>query len=229
MIKQFLLFILLSLSSLAALAVPTVTDVEATIVSGDYVKAKEQLKEVLKVKPDSVVANKYMLEVIKIEYAGSLKPSVEYKIYEDALKQIAADKAKRIEAERIAAEEKRSAEIWASVRTFFAWLIGLAVLGAGGFFLWMRTSTILAKRKWVKSATDKSVHINKVLSKALGHDEGVLYFKKKSEVIRLDAISLRDDNNDVIEIITENGDYDVEMIDNHFKNAYKFIDRHGIE
>ena len=64
MIKHFILFILLSLGSVTtAFAIPTVSEIESTIASGDYKEAKSKLNEVLKVHPDSVVANKYMLEI----------------------------------------------------------------------------------------------------------------------------------------------------------------------
>lgn len=48
-------------------AVPSVVEVEKTIASGDYTKAKAQLEEVLKANPDSIVAAKYLLEIVRIE------------------------------------------------------------------------------------------------------------------------------------------------------------------
>ena len=66
-LKSLFVFLLLSLSSLAALAMPSVADVETTIASGDYAKAKMQINEVLKANPNSYVANRYMLEIIRIE------------------------------------------------------------------------------------------------------------------------------------------------------------------
>lgn len=233
MIKQSLMFIILSLSSLAALAVPTVTDVEATINSGEYAKAKEQIKEVLKVHPDSVVANKYMLEIIKIEYAGSLKPSVEYKVYENKLKQIEAAKQKRLEEERLAAEKKRKAEFWAGVRTFFSWLFGLllvAALAVGGFIILRKR--ILAKketerkRKWKGIAQEKFVHINDVLSRNLKDRED--FQRKYGTNAKLDAIALNDDNLEAMQAVYDD-DYSEEIINRHFKAAYQFIDNLGLE
>ena len=124
MIKQFILFILLSLGSVTtAFAIPTVSEIESTIASGDYKEAKSKLKEVLKVHPDSVVANKYMLEIIKIEYAGSLQPSVEFKIYEDKLKQIEVKKQEKLLKEQEALAEKKRAEFKAKVKSFFNFIL----------------------------------------------------------------------------------------------------------
>lgn len=233
MIKQSLMFIILSLSSLAALAVPTVTDVEATINSGEYAKAKEQIKEVLKVHPDSVVANKYMLEIIKIEYAGSLKPSVEYKVYEDKLKQIEAVKQKRLEEERLAAEKKRKAEFWAGVRTFFSWLFGLLIvvaLSVSGFIVLRKRRAAKEeterKRKWKRIAEEKFVHINDVLSRHLKDRDA---FQNKYGInAKLDAIALNDDNLESMQAVYDD-DYSEEMINRHFKDAYRFMDNLGLE
>lgn len=234
MIKRLVLLILLSLSSLAALAVPSVTEVEGTISSGDYAKAKSQIKEVLKVHPDSVVANKYMLEIIKIEYAGSLQPSVEFKIYEDKLKQIAVEKAKRLEAERIAKEKKEKEEFWLGVRIFFKNLfIVLAIISAlaigGIYFTKHRKKVEEQKRKqeWVKQAKSKFLHIHGIFERALekGEEEftqGYRYSQWR------DLLLLDKDNKEAMEAV-DNNDYEERMINDHFKDAYSFIDKVGLE
>lgn len=163
MIKKAFLFLLLSLSSLAALAIPSVSDVEKTINSGDYVKAKSMLTAVLKEHPDSIVANKYMLEVIKIEYAGSLQPSVEYKLYEGRIKQLEKEKAQR-----------KDDEFRKQFSIFF--LSGIFIICAvGGFFIikpfwvdYMAAKKVAKKERerqeqWVKRAREQAVQINGIL------------------------------------------------------------------
>ena len=72
-LKSLFVFLLLSLSSLAALAMPSVADVETTIASGDYAKAKAQLNEVLKANPQATV-------VIMMNATGLTRRGVEYQL-----------------------------------------------------------------------------------------------------------------------------------------------------
>ena len=93
-------------TGVAHTAPPSVLVVEKTIASGDYTKAKTQLEEVLKVNPDSIVATKYMLEIVRIENARDNQPSVEYKLYEDRLAKLEQAKAERIALAKKIQDEK---------------------------------------------------------------------------------------------------------------------------
>lgn len=231
MIKNIILFILLSISSITAYAIPTVTDIEYTINNGDYSKAKEQLKEVLKVHPNSVVANKYMLEIIKIEYAGSLKPSVEFKIYENNLKQIELHKQLKIQAEKEALRLKQREESFARFKTFMYYLFITSILILLSFVLYKFINIKLKenqeqkkKTEWLNKVNNDTTRLNEILSKYISNSE---LLKDKSHLLSsLD--DLYKDNLDVIQAINDN-DYSVQLIDNHLRNSWSFLDRYGIE
>jgi hypothetical protein len=232
MIKQLSLFIILSLCSLAALAVPSVTDVESTINSGDYAKAKTQLQEVLKVHPDSIVANRYMLEVIKIEYAGSLQPSVEYKVYENKVNQLEKEKNARIAAKK--AEEERLAHE-AFMKRFWSFMIwGLCLVLAGGLILGaivLVHKQIEKKRlakeeiKWRDQAYSKFVELNAIFDRLLEDEDECRRKYSSGGVFNLK--NLREDNKEAMEAV-QNGDYQKDMINRHFENAYKYLDVKGM-
>lgn len=231
MIKNIILFILLSISSITAYAIPTVTDIEYTINNGDYSKAKEQLKEVLKVHPNSVVANKYMLEIIKIEYAGSLKPSVEFKIYENNLKQIELHKQLKIQAEKEALRLKQREESFARFQTFMYYLFITFILILLSFVLYKFINIKLKenqeqkkKIKWLNKVNNDTTKLNEILSKYISNSE---LLKDKSDLLSF-LEDLYKDNLDVIQAINDN-DYSVQLIDNHLRNSWSFLDRYGIE
>lgn len=234
-LKSIILGALISLGSLATFAaVPTVAEVESTIASGDYTKAKTQLKEVIAKNPDSIVANKYMLEVLSIEYAGSLKPSVEYKLYEANLNKALADKAEKAYqkalAEQAKAERERKQKFWKGVRTAISIVVVIALI----FFFCMfavpkikqRQAEIKLKKElevWKSKATEDMVHINSVLSTYLEDSQGSTYVS----TYRL-ATLLKEDNLEALDAI-KNNDYNRLTIERHIRDAYGFFDTHGIE
>ena len=170
MIKHFILFILLSLGSVTtAFAIPTVSEIESTIGSGDYKEARSKLNEVLKVHPDSVVANKYMLEIIKIEYAGSLQPSVEFKIYEDKLKQIEVKKQQKILQEQEVLVAKKRAEFKAKVKSFFNFILILCIFAVVFYFLYLvfikhynKIVENMKHAKWKAKVVSETNHFNTI-------------------------------------------------------------------
>lgn len=241
MIKNLILFILLSLGSVTAtFAIPSVIDVEKTISSGDYDKAKKELEEVLKVHPNSLVANSYMLEVLKIEYAGSLVPSVSYKLYENKINEIKnnleLERLKQIEAQK----EKAKQEFWATLKKvaiFFSLFVLL-------FLICLKLSSIyrLKKQKelqeklvlekereeeeWVKKSIRITNELDVILSK---HMENLEVIKSNYHpYVARDLNNLYLDNQDFCEVL-KNRDYgDRNSIDRHINNCWSFLDKSGI-
>ena len=234
MIKQFILFILLSLGSVTtAFAIPTVSEIESTIASGDYKEAKSKLNEVLKVHPDSVVANKYMLEIIKIEYAGSLQPSVEFKIYEDKLKQIEVKKQQKILQEQEALAAKKRAEFKAKVKSFFNFILILCIFAIVFYFLYLvfikhynKIVENMKHAKWKAKVVSETNHFNTIFSKHLEKPE--LIVQKYDQSILNDMNYLHLDNTDFIKALVLN-DVNVNTLNRHIKNTYDFLDRYGFE
>lgn len=235
-IKSVFVFLLLSLSSLAALAMPSVADVEHTIANGDYEKAKSQLNEVLKAQPDSYVANRYMLEIIKIENARDNVASVGYKIYEDKLARIEAAKAAKLAAIKKAEEEKLAKERAAKFRSFmwdfFRTLVVLAIL-FGGFLLGLKyhrrkqfqkeqkrkeQELLVAKGELMADLID----LNNLLNKGIDDPQ----FDGTSTLTLLNDLKL--DNLDAINCL-DNDDFNLDAVKRHVRNASEFLRRNGIE
>lgn len=139
-------------------AVPSVVEVEKTIASGDYTKAKEQLDEVLKANPDSIVAAKYYLEVVRIENARDNQPSVEYKLAEDRLAKLEKVKADRLAAENKAKEDKLMEERKAIAFKTFMGLILTMFGGLAGWLLFNRYKAVqVIKREREEEAARQKV------------------------------------------------------------------------
>lgn len=234
MIKQFILFILLSLGSVTTtFAIPSVSEIESTISSGDYKEAKSKLNEVLKVHPDSVVANKYMLEIIKIEYAGSLQPSVEFKIYEYKLKQIEIKKQEKILKEQEALAAKQRAEFKAKVKAFFNFILIFCIFAIIFYCLYLvfikHYNTIKEKMKqakWKAKVVSETNHFNTIFTKHLKNPE--LIVQKYDQSILDDMNYLNLDNDDFIKALVLD-DYNVDTLNRHIKNTYAFLDKYGFE
>ena len=236
-LKSLFVFLLLSLSSLAALAMPSVADVETTIASGDYAKAKTQINEVLKANPNSYVANRYMLEIIRIENARDNQPSVGYKMYEDKLKQIDKAKADRLVAERKAKEEKAAAErqaafkrgVWTFFKVIF-WALVFAGLGAL-IVIFMRKQRAKKERQrelealeeWKGDVRPDLIDFNAIFKRVLGNLND---YRLSTYAVQL----LRDldlDNVDYINDLDINK-FDTDVIERHIRNAKDFIEEHGL-
>lgn len=243
MIKQFFMFIILSLSSLAALAVPTVTEVENTINSGDYAKAKTMLKEVLVAHPDSLVANRYMLEAIKIEYAGSLKPSVEYKVYEQNIQKIENDRREKAYQEMIRRQEAEKAATKEKIMTVLNWIfvtIIIALIVFIGLLIYRKKIKperdrrkkeqleLLRKQEWLKQADEKFLKLNRFFSDILDDEVALTNFEHKYGRWAVDDLrALNADNIEASEAVSNN-DYSEKIIDRHFENAFRNASKWGI-
>ena len=236
-LKSLFVFLLLSLSSLAALAMPSVADVETTIASGDYAKAKMQINEVLKANPNSYVANRYMLEIIRIENARDNQPSVGYKIYEDKLKQIEKAKADRLVAERKAKEEKEAAERNAAFKhgvwTFFKVIFWALVFVGIGFIIviFMRKQRIKKERQrkldaleeWKGDVRPDLIDFNAIFKRVLGDLSSYNLSPFAVQLLR----DLDLDNLDYINDLDINK-FDTNVIERHIGNAKDFIEEHGL-
>lgn len=236
-LKSLFVFLLLSLSSLAALAMPSVADVETTIASGDYAKAKMQINEVLKANPNSYVANRYMLEIIRIENARDNQPSVGYKIYEDKLKQIEKAKADRLVAERKAKEEKEAVErkaafkrgVWAFFKVIFWALVFVGI----GFIIviFMRKQRIKKERQreldaleeWKGDVRPDLIDFNAIFKRVLGDLSSYNLSPFAVQLLR----DLDLDNLDYINDLDINK-FDTNVIERHIGNAKDFIEEHGL-
>ena len=236
-LKSLFVFLLLSLSSLAALAMPSVADVETTIASGDYAKAKTQLNEVLKANPNSYVANRYMLEIIRIENARDNQPSVGYKIYEDKLKQIEKAKAERLAEERKAKEEKAAAErkaafnrfVWSFLKACF-WLV---IFAGVGFLITIfvrkqrakkeRERELAAIEEWKGDVRPDLIDFNAIFKRVLGDLSSYNLSPFAVQLLR----DLDLDNLDYINDLDINK-FDTNVIERHIRNAKDFIEEHGL-
>ena len=231
--KHLVMFLLLSLSSFAALAVPSVRDVETKIANGEYSEAKSLLKQVLKEQPDSYVANRYMLEILNLEYARTLKPSVEYKLYEDELARIANKKAER---ERLVAEAQ-AAESRAKVTRILFSMLGVVLFAGFIFFtltvIFPRVSAYrnekeaarleaIRLKKWKADTLPDLIDLNSIMSN-LSHEAIAALRPHQRELLE----GLRLDNLDAMTCL-QNDDYNEELIDRHLINAYEFLTRYKL-
>lgn len=231
--------LIMSMCSVAAYALSSVKDVEAELSKGNYEEAKTMLKEVLKTNPDSIVAHKYILQVFDIEYAQTLKPSVEYKLYEaslaNAYKKIAAEKARIAEAERKALEAKREAERKeqnAQVLKALTWaMLIVCVTGAGcmGYrYFAMQKARKREKdeeREWYNSAYSDIIDINKLVSimRANIENKDNVYDAQSRQLLTM----LDNDNQDVQGCLDRH-DFHRNSVIQHIRDAYSFFDEKGV-
>lgn len=233
MMKNFVMFLLLSLSSFAALAVPTVTEVETKIANGEYNEAKQLIEEVLKKHPDSYVANRYMLEILNLQYAQDLKPSVAYKLYENRLAEI----EKSIAAKKKAIAEAKAAEERAQVGRVLGYVVLFFVLaGAIAAFVLLviprykaAQAEKLKKRKaeerlreWKSDTMPDLIDLNQILQDAAEDDKYAKLTNQQKQLIK----DLYEDNLDAIGCLNRD-DFNTDLIDRHIRNARDYLGRHG--
>jgi len=217
-----------------ALAIPTVEQVETSISKGDYTTAKKQLGEVLAIHPDALVANKYMLEIIKIEYAKTQTPSVEYKLYENRIATINTVIAK--EKARLAKidQDRKDAVKAENVKLFLKWMVALALLVMVGTIFYFGTKRILIHRRnilqqlqekevlriWVGDTRAALLDMNKfiTITQAENNDWENRYPKLKF---------LLDDTLMYLEEL-KCGAFNGEDIDRHFENAEDYFKKVGL-
>ena len=135
--------------------VPSVSQIESTIASGDYTEARKQLGEVLKENPDSYVANRYMFEIVKIENGRDDTPSVDYKIYEDRLTQITKATEKRLAEEARKVQEAKDAERRKAFHSMLINFLIFAALGGIGFFIFIK----IKEKSDIKKAEQKRLDL----------------------------------------------------------------------
>lgn len=219
--------ILLGSAFTSAANIPSVTEVESTIASGDYVAAKDQVKQVLKAYPDSYVANRYMLEIIKIENGRDNKPSAEYKIYENYLAKIEAERDKRVHEKLKAEIEAKRAESNKVLVRFILGFLGLIIAAGACFFLYTRINIVRQQKKeaeefdqWLKNVNEDLLDINAAIVKA---KVLTLSGYQKIQVDNLDK-----DNTDELRRVTSRS-VNRDDVTRHIINAKSFLRDCGVE
>lgn len=221
-ILHILFLAIVTLFTSIAYAAPTVAQVEDLIAKGDYPKAREQLAEVLKVNPDSYIANRYMFEIVKIENARDNVSSAQYKLYEDRIAKIEKAKADRLAAVKKAEEEKRSAERWTIFRNIMLTIfisIGFGIVGYLGYGRHTRLKQIVAeqkrKEKWTDTVTADMLDIGNLLDSAL--------IRTTYNSRMMGALSdLKADNLDAMNQV-QLGDVNESAINQHIRNAKQYL------
>lgn len=198
-------------------ATPTVVEVEAKMIAGDYAGAKADLNKVLEKHPDSYVANRYLLELEKLEYAKTLQITPAYRIYEQ---RIAAIEVAKAEKDR---EEATKIMLW--------FVLFIIVLGATWtvVVLYTRHRKKMKKiakkeakeREWKGRVMPDLVDINAIISRVQAEQE-----HKLPQSTRTLLEDLRLDNIDAIRAI-DNNDYEAKAIDRHIRDAKDYLFEQG--
>lgn len=208
-------------SSFVAAAIPTVTQVESTIASGNYLEARKQLGQVLKAYPDSYVANRYMFEVIKIENGRDNKPSVEYKLYEDKLTQITIATKKRIAIEN---EVRQKAIADKRFKTFINFLIASVLISFLIFISYIGYTRYQASQKIKKEKEEFEEWLEEVNGYLLNVDKAIkrsfLTTMSSKDKDLLECLDL--DNLDVMKQVKQ-VDVNTNAVDSHIRNAREFL------
>ena len=208
-------------SSFVAAAIPTVTQVESTIASGNYLEARKQLGQVLKAYPDSYVANRYMFEVIKIENGRDNKPSVEYKLYEDKLTQITIATKNRITIEN---EVRQKAIANKRFKTFINSLIASVLISFLIFISYIGYTRYQASQKIKKEKEEFEKWLEEVNGYLLNIDKAIkrsfLTTMSSKDKDLLECLDL--DNLDVMKQVKQ-VDVNTNAVDKHIRNAREFL------
>lgn len=227
-VRTFILFLLLSLSSAAALAVPSMVEVEKSIATEDFTKAKSQLLEVLKKYPDSYVANRYMVQVLELEYARTLKPSVERKFYESRLKEVNA----KIEAEKSERYNERLQKVLITVAIVLLMIALVTVACIFGIPVLKRRKALkeeaLRVEKWKAEALADLIDIDHAISSVLDDELTLDVFTKSYPASKLQLLKDLDaDNKDAIRSLNEN-DFREGAIRQHISDGRDFLYHIGV-
>lgn len=225
---QLFAFLLLSLCSLAALAVPTVQEVEGEIAAGQYDKAKVLIKEVLKANPDSIVAHKYMIQIMDLEYAQTLKPSVEYKLYENNIEAI---KVKIAKDKQDVVNKEYNERIKIVVKILFILMFIVPVALLVWFILIPRIKVMqenkrveIEKIDWQNKAWADVLDIGIMINNMYSMNETKTFMPHVLGLLK----SLAEDNDDVMGCLERN-DYNRKLVDRHVSDAFSFFKSHGVE
>lgn len=218
--------ILLGSAFTCAANIPSVSQVESTIASGNYVEARKQLEEVLKTNPDSFVANRYMLEIVKIENARDNVSSVEYKLYEDRVNKIRLQTEQRKAAELKAKKDKEDAERTQVLLNALYTVLFLVFLGGLSFLGYKKYQTYQEKAEerkkfdaWASKATADMLDIEKGLNKA-----SVMVLGSYKTSLLDDLIA---DNADALEQVLK-ADVNMSAVNSHIRNAKQFLAECGV-
>lgn len=230
---QVIAILILSVCSFTSHALSSVKDVENEIAAGNYDHAKTMLKDVIKTHPNSIVAHMYMLQVLDLEYAKTLKPSVEYKVYESGLmasvKALNDAKAKAAKDAEEAADKRRNDRVLSVLK----WIGYTLLTGALAFVAWIfykRYKTRKKEReelaKWVNDTYADIIDINKLAQNMLEkiNDHPNMFIKEVIEMVH----AIDEDNQDVQKCL-DAGDFNKLAVTTHVRNAYLFFSTHGIK
>ena len=211
-----LLIISLFSSFAYASTVPSVTQVESSIASGDYKESRELLKEVLKINPDSYVANRYMFEIVKIENARDNTPSVEYKLYEDRIKKI----EQQTEERRIAEKKAKIHKFIKTVLYSFLLLIIIGALSYLGYFKYKKYLVRQKENKKLKQWCSKTTADLLDIQNSLVNAKSTSFTEHKKSLLN-DLIA---DNEDAMQQVLLS-DVNTFAIEKHINNAKNFLEK----
>lgn len=204
-----------------AKAETSVSDVEKLLVDGNYVEAKKELDNILKEYPDSIVAHKYMIEVLKLEHAATLKYDVAYKIHEE--------KIKNIETAIAEAEYEKSK---AKALNFLLYVFGLFAIGGLTLLLYNNHKKIVEKKKavieenrWYEQTLEEAVHYGAIINTIqMNINDGNV---RIDENVKKMFNAVYDDHDEVLRCINMR-DINKEMYNNHIRDVRDFLVTAGL-
>lgn len=187
-------------------AIPSVADVESSIAKQDLDKAKQQLTEVLKQKPDSYVANRYMAEILKLEYAKTGVKTPAYNLYMQKVTEIDAAKEKR-------QSDQRWASFFNGLVALLCVLVLIGSVALGGLFLKKRRDLVHARQAeedWANKALDEIVKIARQI-------DGIEVLNPPTTKERIELLqALKHDNLDALNCVNTQ-DYHKPSIEQHIR------------
>lgn len=215
-----LAFVLACCGLNSANASMSVNEVEQLIAAGKYDKAEKELQAVIKEYPDSIVAHKYMIEVLKLRHASNLEYTVQYKVHEQEILRIKED------IEKTQSEMRHNR----TVNIVFVFILIFAT-GITGFFAFKfiskRRNEYVRKKEildWHAKAKAECIQYSIQINSALSYSNtGVVEISEQDKVL-LNILS--DDHNDVVNCI-DNNDMDTTMYRNHLDDVKNFLVSRG--
>lgn len=210
MIKYILTFMFFLACN--AFADITVAELDKLIAS-DLKAATVQTEALVKSHPDSPLAHCYMDKVNKLN--GITKETSSSMICDNYDKRVADH------------------EFGKGVSTFFAWLMGIAFLCLGGYFMYYWYIEMKLKKQLEELEAEKEEFRKKLLKEVMlskGDLENAITLcdtlnkgdSFEGELKRLLALSV-----DAIEILQENGDWDADEILNYLSDVHVILEEMG--
>lgn len=199
----------------------TVNEVEQLITVGDYEKAEKELKTVLKEHPDSIVAHKYMIEVLKLKHASTLEYSVQYKLHEQEILRITED-----------IENNKRAENFKEAFYMLLIFLSMIIICAISFYLpafIKRRRAEKAKQEeineWYKNAKNECVNYSILINSALIDSKNGEISLSSTDKDLLEVLAT--DHDDVVNCI-DNKDINKDMYIIHIRDVKNFLVSRGI-